>query len=134
MSNEWSQCACKFAGAAVDPCPGARDFSDPGCGPGGSNAPAWQTPIWDSLFRLLQDEDAAGGGHLTSIHNNGYLYNYSRDWITHFSVQHTHNKPSTLWRIYGKKPFVWDEVKYEGNVASNWGSLSAPQVCTLTAL
>ena len=63
-----------------------------------------------------------------SIHNNGYLYNYSRPWITHFSIQHTHNKPKTLWRLYGKKPYVYDEVKYEGNNAQNWGSLSAPQM------
>jgi hypothetical protein len=126
LSNEWSQCSCKFADAAVDPCPGVRDFSDPGCGPDGSNSLAPDTPIWDALFQLVSAEDPSG--HLTSIHNNGYLYNYSRPWVTHFSVQHTHNKPSTLWRLFGRKPFVWDEVKYEGNDAANWGSLSAPQM------
>ena len=126
LSNEWSQCSCKFADAAVNPCPGVRDFSDPGCGPNGSNSPAWDTPIWDELFQHVSAEDPSG--HLTSIHNNGYLYNYSRPWVTHFSVQHTHNKPSTLWDIYGRKPFVWDEVKYEGNNPANWGSLSAPQM------
>ena len=26
-------------------------------------------------------------------------------------MQHTHNKPRTLWELYGRKPFVWDEVK-----------------------
>ena len=63
-----------------------------------------------------------------SIHNNAYLYNYSRPWISHFSVQHTHNKPQDLWALYTRKPFVWDEVKYEGDNTQNWGSLSAPQM------
>jgi hypothetical protein len=149
MSNEWNQCACKWAGAhAPSPCPHQRDPTDPGCGEGGSNSPAADTPIWDALFRVVHAEDPSA--HLMSIHNNGYLYNYSRSWISHFSIQvdaaacaaaycslraplrtarcvrrrveltvccnlaspqHTHNKPSTLWRLYGRKPFVWDEVQ-----------------------
>ena len=72
-------------------------------------------------FKLRTPEHTCPG---TS--NNGYLYNYSRPWVTHFRIQHTHNKPKTLWRLYG--PFVLDEVKYEGNVASNWGLLSAPRM------
>ena len=109
MSNEWNQCTCKWAGAAVNPCPSAKDYSDPGCGRGGSNSLAVDTPIWDNLFKLVDSEDPSH--HLMSIHNNGFLYNYSRPWITHFSIQHTHNKPMTLWKIFGRKPFVWDEVK-----------------------
>jgi len=126
MSNEWNQCSCKWADAGTNPCPAAKDFSDPGCGVDGSNSPALHTPIWDELFKTVASEDPSH--HLTSIHNNGYLYNYSQPWITHFSIQHTHNKPHTLWGLYGRKPFVWDEVKYEGSVASNWGSLSGPQM------
>ena len=30
--------------------------------------------------------------------------------------------------MYGRKPFMYDEVKYEGRLSSNWGSLSAPQM------
>ena len=44
------------------------------------------------------------------------------------SVQHTHNKPQDLWDLYRRMPFVWDEVKYEGDNTQNWGSLSAPQM------
>ena len=127
MANEWNQYECKWEGAtAPSPCPGQRDFSDPGCGPGGSNSPAWDTPIWDALFRTVHEEDPSG--HLLSIHNNGFLYNYSQPWVSHFSVQHTHNKPKDLWLIYGRKPFMYDEVKYEGRLRDNWGSLSAPQM------
>ena len=56
------------------------------------------------------------------------MYNLSGPWITHFSIQHTHNQPSELWRNYGKKSVLWDEVKYEGDSSSNWGSLSAQMV------
>ena len=35
--------------------------------------------------QVVQAEDPSG--HLLSIHNNGYLYNYSRPWVTHFSIQ-----------------------------------------------
>ena len=72
MSNEWNQCACKWAGALdPSPCPEQRDFSDPGCGVGGSNSPASHTPVWDALFQIVRAEDH--GAHLLSIHNNGYL-------------------------------------------------------------
>lgn len=52
-----------------------------------------------------------------------YLYNLSQPWITHYSIQHVHNKPADLWRIFGRKPFVWDEVKYEGDLPKNWGEM-----------
>lgn len=127
MANEWNQYLCKWAGASgPSPCPNQRDFSDPGCGVGGSNSPAYDTPVWDKLFQTVREEDP--NRHLLSIHNNGYLYNYSQPWVTHFSIQHTHNKPKDLWLIYGRKPFMYDEVKYEGRLRDNWGSLSAPQM------
>ena len=128
MANEWSQLQCYWAAPTTNPCPQQRDGSDPGCGYGGSNSPAWHTPIWDALFKRVAMEDPTNPPHLLSIHNNEWLYNYSRSWVTHFSIQHTHNKPRDLWHIYGKKPFQYDEVKYEGRLASNWGSLSAPQM------
>ena len=132
MSNEWSQSGCKWDTPPTPTCPG-----DNACGPDGSNPLAHDTPIWDQLFLKVDAEDQTRGGassrsgryqRLMSIHNNGWLYNYSQPWITHFSVQHTHNRPQTLWDFFGRKPFVWDEVKYEGNDAANWGSLSGPQM------
>ena len=56
------------------------------------------------------------------------MFLLSRPWL---SVQHTHNKPQDMWRLYRKMPFVWDEVKYEGDSTQNWGSLSAPQMVHL---
>ena len=112
--------------ALREPCPNQQDGSDPGCGVGGSNSLAWDTPIWDALFKTVDAEDQSN--HLLSIHNNECLYNYSQPWVSHFSLQHTHNKPKDLRGIYGIKPFMYDEVKYEGRLSSNWGSFSAPQM------
>lgn len=123
MSNEWNQCSCKWA-AASHPAPCTHPSGR--CGPGGGDNPAWDTPIWDKLFETVHAEDPSR--HLMSVHNNAYLYNYSQPWISHFSIQHTHNKPKDLWMSYGRKPFVWDEVKYEGSNSQNWGSLSGPQM------
>jgi hypothetical protein len=119
MSNEWNQASCKF----TPPNSTVAAAGTPGWWAPNAATPAWNTPIWDELFKTVDTEDPSG--HLMGIHNNAYLYNGSRPWITHFSVQHTHNKPMDLWRLYGEKPFVWDEVKYEGDGTSNWGSLSA---------
>ena len=121
MSNEWNQCPCKFT--PPDP---AGPPQAPGWWPPAAATPAWHTPVWDSLFEIVHKEDTSA--HLMSIHNNAYLFNYSRPWFTHMSVQHTHNKPQDMWSLYRRMPFVWDEVKYEGDNTQNWGSLSAPQM------
>ena len=82
--------------------------------------------VWDVLFKTVAAEDPSS--HLTSLHNDKYLYNLSQPWLTHYSIQHVHNRPADLWRIFGRKPFVWDEVKYEGDVPKNWGSLRPGQM------
>ena len=53
ISNEWNQCRCKWSGVTVNPCPTAKDFSDPCCGVDGSNSMASDTSIWDALFKLV---------------------------------------------------------------------------------
>ena len=72
MANEWNQYPCMWnSSAEPDPCDGAgidsayRATSQ--CGRGGSNTPAWDTPVWDTLFKAVHDEDPSG--HLLSIHN-----------------------------------------------------------------
>ena len=121
LSNEWNQVGCKWdSGTPPNKC-----FTTSCPTTDAVNVSA-ATPIWDSLFESAKREDPYG--HMMSIHNNAFLYNLSRPWITHFSIQHTHNQPKELWKNYGKKPVLWDEVKYEGNSNSNWGSLSALQM------
>ena len=125
MSNEWNQAPCKW----VSGTPPDRCFTEP-CATTDSvlGEQHARTPVWDMLFRKLAQEQGSTQ-HLTSIHNNAFLYNYSQPWITHFSLQHTHNQPQRLREMYGvNKPALWDEVKYEGRNAAIWGSLRAPQM------
>eukprot|EP00936_MAST-01D_sp_MAST-1D-sp1_P002949 g2949.t1 len=104
MANEWSFCACKSYNATAD------------------NGP--RTPVWDHLFRTLSDADPYG--RQASIHNGNLLYNHSRPWITHVSLQ-GHIDDTAGLRLQYAKPVVWDEVKYEGNITDAWGALSGPE-------
>ena len=66
MANEWSFCNCKSRGI------NASHLQSP-------------SPVWDALFNVLSDVDPYG--RQTSIHNGNLLYNHSRPWITHVSLQ-----------------------------------------------
>ena len=77
-------CACKSFNASVD-------------GP---------TPVWDELFQTLSAADPYG--RQMSIHNGALLYNHSRPWISHVSLQGREDDTPDLRPKYGK-PVVWDE-------------------------
>ena len=96
MSNEWNQGGCKW----TPPDPEGAPPAAPGWWPPAAATPAWDTPVWDALFEAVRAEDPYR--HLMGIHNNAYLYNGSRPWISHYSVQHTHNKPQDFNRLYGR--------------------------------
>jgi hypothetical protein len=103
MANEWSFCRCKSVGSVVD------------------NGP---TPVWDELFKTLSSADPYG--RQMSIHNGDLLYNHSQPWITHVSLQ-GHEDDTAALRAKYKKPTVWDEVRYEGDIPSSWGALSGEE-------
>jgi len=70
--------------------------------------------------------------HLLSIHNGAKLFNHTLPWITHASIQNGSavEDPgrAELYRDAYRKPIVYDEVKYEGNIPSRWGQLSAQEM------
>ena len=70
--------------------------------------------------------------HLLSIHNGSRLFNHTLSWITHASIQNGSavEEPgrAELYRDVYRKPIVYDEVKYEGNIESRWGQLSAEEL------
>jgi len=70
--------------------------------------------------------------HLLSIHNGSIFFNHTLPWITHVSVQNGFavedaGRAELLRDIY-RKPVVFDEVKYEGNIPNRWGNLSAEEL------
>jgi hypothetical protein len=70
--------------------------------------------------------------HLLSIHNGKVLFNHTRPWITHASIQNGSAVEdagrAVLYRDAYRKPIVFDEVKYEGNIHKRWGNLSAEEM------
>jgi Domain of unknown function (DUF5060)/Protein of unknown function (DUF4038) len=96
---------------------------------------------WD-LMKQKQESDFERFGkiistndpfhHLLSIHNSQKLFNYTLPWISHASIQNGSavESPASaeLYRDVYCKPIVYDEVKYEGNIARRWGNLSAQEL------
>jgi hypothetical protein len=70
--------------------------------------------------------------HLLSIHNGSKIFNNTLPWITHASIQNgmAVESPASaeLYRDVYRKPVVYDEVKYEGNIPKRWGNLSAEEL------
>jgi hypothetical protein len=70
--------------------------------------------------------------HLLSIHNGSKIFNNTLPFITHASIQNglAVESPASaeLYRDVYRKPVVYDEVKYEGNIESRWGQLSAEEL------
>lgn len=85
---------------------------------------------WDRLFQIVWHSDPYG--HLRSIHNGARIYNDTLPWVTHASIQNgaavEDPERAVLYRDVYRKPVVFDEVKYEGDIAARWGQLSAQEL------
>jgi hypothetical protein len=81
---------------------------------------------WDRLFQLVQKEDP--GQHLRSIHNGRAIYDHGKPWVTHASIQGHDLRRAAEWRDKYKKPVVYDEVGYEGNLPEDFGDLPAEEL------
>jgi hypothetical protein len=80
------------------------------------------TADWDRYARIVEQYDAFD--HLRSIHYSRYQYEYGRGWCTHAGVQDSRLELGADWRSDWRKPVVFDECRYEGNIASRWGNIS----------
>lgn len=69
---------------------------------------------------------------LLSVHNGGPNYDFSKDWVTHCSLQRvdfykTTETTDEFLEKYGK-PVVWDEICYEGNIGLGWGNITGQEL------
>jgi hypothetical protein len=85
---------------------------------------------WDRYFRIVQECDPYD--HLRSVHNGRLIYDHNKAWVTHASIQNGAAVEdfgrALLYRDVYRKPIVFDEVKYEGNITQRWGDLSAEEM------
>jgi hypothetical protein len=81
---------------------------------------------FDRLFHIVEEED--NYAHLRSIHYSVAMYDYSRPWVTHASLQSTDFAAAPGYLAAWKKPVCYDEVMYEGNLNRRWGNLSGDEM------
>ncbi|WP_373524325.1 DUF5060 domain-containing protein [Aquiflexum sp.] len=85
---------------------------------------------WEGIGTMLQNEDPHQ--RLRGIHNwydtEDHFYEHTQSWITHASIQSARFFQAIEWREKYKKPVMFDEMRYEGGVASGWGNLTAEQM------
>jgi hypothetical protein len=88
------------------------------------------TEDWERYASILCEKDPYG--HLRSIHNCQHFYDYSHPWITHCSIQKTDTYKTTEfaaeYRVRYRKPVVFDEISYEGNIPHSWGNISGKEL------
>lgn len=88
------------------------------------------TSDWERYASILMEKDPYG--HVRSIHNCILLYDHTRPWVSHASVQRVDIyrtvEDTNLFRERYRKPVVWDELGYEGNIQHGWGNLPPQEI------
>jgi hypothetical protein len=81
---------------------------------------------WDRFFRIVQERDPYR--HLRSIHHSVVMYDHAKPWVTHVSIQGSDLEQSREYVAKYRKPVIYDECKYEGNIPKRWGNISAQEL------
>ncbi len=70
--------------------------------------------------------------HLRGIHNCTRMYDQSKSWITHVSFQridyHSHVELTAKMREQYRKPIVFDEICYEGDIDNGFGNITGEEL------
>jgi hypothetical protein len=78
---------------------------------------------WDYYVEQFAKKDKFH--HLIGIHNGIKFYDHTNPYITHASIQNEETFKAKEFREKYKKPVVFDECRYEGNIPWSWGDLTA---------
>jgi len=81
---------------------------------------------FDRFFHIVERHDPVG--HLRSIHHSGPMYDYGHPWVTHASLQTHDFEAAPEWLKAWRKPVIYDEVMYEGNLDMRWGNLPGEEL------
>jgi len=78
---------------------------------------------WNHYIERFAKEDKFH--HLIGIHNGSIIYDHTNPLLTHASIQGEDTYKAKEYRNKYKKPVVFDECRYEGNIPWSWGNLTA---------
>lgn len=78
---------------------------------------------WDYYIAQFAAKDKFD--HLIGIHNAVKFYDHTNPLVTHASIQGEDTQRAKEYRTRYKKPVVFDECRYEGNIPWSWGNLTA---------
>ena len=81
---------------------------------------------WDRFFQIVQKNDPYQ--RMRGIHNCRGFYDHNKPWVTHASIQSSDLARGREWRDKYKKPIIYDECKYEGNIPQGWGNITAQEL------
>jgi len=81
---------------------------------------------WNHYIQLFAEKDPYN--HLRGIHNGSVWYDHTNPFITHASIQNDETFRAKELRKKYKKPVVYDECRYEGNINWSWGNLSGEEM------
>ena len=85
---------------------------------------------FDRFFQICRDEDPHQ--RLRGNHNwydtEDHFYDHTKPWVTHASLQTASFDKAILWRERYRKPVMFDEMRYEGDVPAAWGNLSGEEM------
>ena len=81
---------------------------------------------WNHFIIMFAEKDPYN--HLRSIHNGDKLYDHTDPLVTHVSMQSAETFKAKKMRTTYKKPIVFDECRYEGNINWSWGNLTAEEM------
>ena len=66
--------------------------------------------------------------HMCSIHQQKVFFDHTKPWISHVSVQNDMPDNAPGYIAQYKKPVVFDECKYEGDIQERWGDITATRM------
>ncbi|MDP9038793.1 MAG: DUF5060 domain-containing protein [Acidobacteriota bacterium] len=92
---------------------------------------------WD-YFKTMTEADFTRFGeiiakndpsrHLCSIHQQKKMFDHSKPWITHVSVQNDNPDNAAGYLRQWNKPVIFDECRYEGDILEGWGDITAERL------
>jgi hypothetical protein len=85
-----------------------------------------QPSDWDRIFEVIYHHDPYG--RLRGIHNGRVWYDHTKPWVTHASIQSSDFSRIGELREKYRKPVVFDECRYEGNIKEGWGNITAKEM------